>query len=170
MNAGTTSLLQMYEAELLRYIDTPDEVHLLRGYELGREAAETGIGLLQLSDAHHRGLDQAIQEPSTTGTYGSELGRRIRRSAEFFAEGLASFEMVYHGYRAQIEILEEQETRLIAAREYADRANLAKSQFVSHMSHELRTPLNVILGFGQLLEMDDPVSYTHLTLPTKRIV
>lgn len=40
----------------------------------------------------------------------------------------------------------------------ADRANLAKSEFLSKMSHELRTPLNAILGFGQLLELDDLTS------------
>ena len=39
----------------------------------------------------------------------------------------------------------------------ADRANLAKSEFLSKMSHELRT-LNAILGFGQLLELDDLTS------------
>jgi signal transduction histidine kinase/ActR/RegA family two-component response regulator len=39
------------------------------------------------------------------------------------------------------------------AMEEAERANTAKSDFVSRMSHELRTPLNVVLGFGQILEM-----------------
>jgi PAS domain S-box-containing protein len=52
--------------------------------------------------------------------------------------------------------LQENNVELESAIAAADKANLAKSNFLSSMSHELRTPLNAILGFAQLMESDSP--------------
>ncbi len=46
----------------------------------------------------------------------------------------------------------------------AERANRAKTEFISRMSHELRTPLNAILGFGQLLQSSDLDSDQHASV------
>jgi PAS domain S-box-containing protein len=48
--------------------------------------------------------------------------------------------------------LQETNVALESAKSAAERANLAKSDFLSSMSHELRSPLNAILGFAQLME------------------
>jgi PAS domain S-box-containing protein len=52
--------------------------------------------------------------------------------------------------------LQENNVELERARAAAEKANLAKSDFLSSMSHELRSPLNAILGFAQLISSDSP--------------
>ncbi|MFN0317101.1 MAG: ATP-binding protein [Burkholderiales bacterium] len=59
-----------------------------------------------------------------------------------------------HLLTQEIEAHRRTDAELQEAKEVAERANRAKSRFVTAMSHELRTPLNSILGFAQLLEKD----------------
>jgi PAS domain S-box-containing protein len=53
--------------------------------------------------------------------------------------------------------LQETNVALESAKFAAEKANLAKSDFLSSMSHELRSPLNAILGFAQLLDSGSPL-------------
>ncbi|MDH5649066.1 MAG: PAS domain S-box protein [Gammaproteobacteria bacterium] len=68
----------------------------------------------------------------------------------------ATYGTLIHTMR-MIAIEEKTRQELEFSREEAQRANKAKSSFLSSMSHELRTPLNAVLGFAQLLRADSNI-------------
>lgn len=95
----------------------------------------------------------AIVEPDTRQGARKLVG--IARDITAEMQATASMEAL----NTQLEELVQQRTHeLHAAMQEAQRANNAKSEFLSSMSHELRTPLHAILGFGQLLESDSELN------------
>ncbi|TVZ39629.1 PAS domain S-box-containing protein [Alteromonadaceae bacterium 2753L.S.0a.02] len=62
------------------------------------------------------------------------------------------------GTNMDVTEIKRAEERVVKAKEVAEEANRAKSDFLSSMSHELRTPLNSILGFAQLCDSDKTLS------------
>ncbi|MBP1772222.1 MAG: sensor hybrid histidine kinase [Holophagaceae bacterium] len=66
--------------------------------------------------------------------------------------------------------LQDKNAELMSARIIADKANLAKSEFLSSMSHELRSPLNAILGFAQLMDSATPAASPEQKASIDRIL
>jgi PAS domain S-box-containing protein len=100
----------------------------------------------------------------------------IRKDASVFPMDLSISELVAGGQRlftgTVTDISERKgwEADLIAAKEEAEKASAAKSDFLSSMSHELRTPLNAILGFTQLLQTDPAHPLTARQIDSTRHV
>ena len=103
-------------------------------------------------------LADGLWEQTLKSNRADELGE-LAKSFNYMATQLqTSFRQLEEYSQTLEEKVAQRTNELEQAKEIADQANNAKSEFLAAMSHELRTPLNGILGYAQILQRDEPLT------------
>jgi signal transduction histidine kinase/ActR/RegA family two-component response regulator len=172
VSAPSEALDRRYAETLVAFLTLPDEAHLERAYELGRDAISGGLGVLDMAAIHTRALRRGV--PPSSSDVNEAPGEAHHRTWQFFAEALAPFEMALRGFRDANQALKKMATtleeRVVARTEELQKAEVqlrqaqkmeAVGRLAGGVAHDFNNILSVILSYAQMirddLKPDEPV-------------
>jgi len=115
MKTTAQGIGEQYAAALQEYLAGGGEPALERAYELGRQAVESGLGVLEIAGVYHQALAALLRSATA-----QETSRILKVGESFLLESLSPFEMTHRSFRESYAALRASEERY---RELFENAN-----------------------------------------------
>lgn len=157
-----------FEPSVLNYTLSDPAVHIeLEGFEASSvDVEQSGLSDISFTNLKHGTYKLHFQILGSDGAVVKEAVYLVEKEAEFYettifeayllliAAACIAFITWIITKLGSLSVIRRQYDEISAAKEEADRANNAKSQFLANVSHEIRTPINTILGMNEMIHRE----------------